>query len=100
MAIATAREPTQVIFVGRKPLSSYLATVVPLVVSPDVKEIKIVARGRGISRAVDLALIIMERWFKGKLKLKNVDIGTTILKNPEGRIDRVSEIVITLEKTG
>lgn len=99
MAVAPVTGPTVTVYIGRKPLFTYLVSVVPLVNNPQVKEIHIVARGRGISRAVDLALILVERWFKDKLKIKDIQIATNVLKNPENRIDRVSEIKIILEKS-
>lgn len=100
MAVTPVTGPTVTVYIGRKPLFTYLVSVVPLVHNPQVKEIHIVARGRGISRAVDLALILVERWFKNRLKIKEIKVATNVLKNPENRIDRVSEICLVLEKTG
>ncbi len=61
--------------------------------------IRVAARGRAISRAVDTAEVLRTRYLKGILDLEDVEIGTDEIKDKEtGEIDRVSSINIILEK--
>jgi len=56
------------------------------------------ARGRAISKAVDVAQILTER-FASDISVKKVFIDTEQVKNIEtGALGNVSSIVITLEK--
>ncbi len=71
------REPN-VIFVGKKPLMSYaLAALLQFNAGNELVTIK--ARGRAISKAVDVAEVIKRRLFKDQADVKNINIGTEIL---------------------
>lgn len=88
----TADENT--IFVGNKPPMSYvLAVVTQFNGGSDTVLIK--ARGRAISRAVDTAEIVRNR-FVTDSKVKEISIGTESITNEEGRTSNVSSIEITL----
>jgi len=82
------------IFVGNKPPMSYvLAVVTQFNGGSDFVLIK--ARGRAISRAVDTAEIVRNR-FVQDAKVKEIKIGTESITNEEGRTSNVSSIEITL----
>jgi len=82
------------IFVGNKPPMSYvLAVVTQFNGGSDIVMIK--ARGRAISRAVDTAEIVRNRFVKDA-KVKDIVIGTETITNEEGRSSNVSSIEITL----
>ncbi len=82
------------IFVGNKPPMSYvLAVVTQFNGGSDVVMIK--ARGRAISRAVDTAEIVRNRFVKDAI-IKDIVIGTESMTNEEGRNSNVSSIEITL----
>jgi DNA-binding protein len=82
------------IFVGNKPPMSYvLAVVTQFNGESDIVLIK--ARGRAISRAVDTAEIVRNR-FVQDAKVKDIKIGTESITNEEGRTSNVSSIEITL----
>jgi len=82
------------IFVGNKPPMSYvLAVVTQFNGGSDTVMIK--ARGRAISRAVDTAEIVRNR-FVQDAKVKDIKIGTESITNEEGRNSNVSSIDITL----
>lgn len=82
------------IFVGNKPPMSYvLAVVTQFNGGSDTVMIK--ARGRAISRAVDTAEIVRNR-FVQDAKVKDIKIGTESITNEEGRNSNVSSIEITL----
>jgi len=61
------------------------------------KEVVIKARGRAISRAVDTAEIVRNR-FVTDAKVKDIKIGTESITNEEGRTSNVSTIEIVLSK--
>ena len=82
------------IFIGRKSVMSYvLACVTQLNSGAD--EIVLKARGRSISRAVDVAEILRTR-FMNDLKIKDIKIGTETINTSEGDTANVSAIEITL----
>jgi len=61
------------------------------------KEVQIKARGRAISRAVDVAEIVKNK-FVMESKINKIDISTEEIKTDEGTPLKVSAIEITLAK--
>ena len=84
-----------VIFVGNKPSMSYVLAVVTQFQSAGSDEVVLKARGRAISRAVDTAEIVRNRFIKDA-KIKEIKIGTESVTNEEGRSSNVSSIEIYL----
>ena len=77
------------VFVGKKPVMNYVLACITLFQN-GMNDVVIKARGRAISRAVDVAQILMKR-FMNDLKVKNIAIDTEELKNEEtGRVGSVS----------
>ena len=62
------------VLIGRKPVMNYVLACITLFHS-GAKEVNIKARGRAISRAVDVAEILRKR-FMPDLKVKEILIGT------------------------
>ena len=94
------RTDENVIYVGNKPPMSYVLAVVTQFNTSGSDEVVIKARGRAISRAVDTAEIVRNRFIKDA-KLKDIKIGTESITNEEeGRTSNVSsiEIVLTIKK--
>jgi DNA-binding protein len=88
------RRDESVVFVGSKPLMSYItACVTQLNRNPE--ELVIKARGRAISRAVDVAEVLRNR-FMPDLVVSNIDISTEQVKTAEGNVANVSAMEITL----
>ena len=87
------------VLIGRKPVMNYVLACITLFHS-GAKEISIKARGRAISRAVDVAEVLRTRYLPGILDVESIKIGTDEIQNPQNpdRIDRVSTIEITLLK--
>ncbi|HDD60465.1 MAG: DNA-binding protein Alba [Thermoplasmata archaeon] len=85
-----------VVYVGKKPTMNYVLAVVTLFNS-GTEEITIKARGKAISRAVDVAEIVRNR-FINTVKVKDIQIGTESLSSEEGSDVNVSSIEITLAK--
>ena len=89
------------IFVGSKPPMSYVLAVVTQFNTSGSDEVMLKARGRAISRAVDAAEIVRNR-FVTDATVKEIIIGTESLTNEEGRTSNVSsiEICLTTKKKG
>ena len=84
------------ILVGSKPSMNYVLAVVNQF-SQGSKEVVIKARGRAITRAVDTAEIVRNRFIKDA-EVKDILIGTEAVTNMEGSSSNVSTIEIYLKK--
>ena len=84
------------VFIGKKGVMSYVLAVVTQF-NGGASEVTVKARGKAISRAVDVVEIVRHR-FLADTKLKGVSIGTEELVSKEGDSGRVSAIEITLTK--
>ena len=89
--------PPDTILIGKKPVMSY-ATAVMMHFTSGAKVLTIKARGRAISRAVDVIEVVRRRFFGGKLSVKDIAIGTETL-GEGGDSRNVSTIEIKVEKT-
>ena len=84
------------IYVGTKPVMSYVLAVITHFNSPDVKEGVLKARGRAITTAVDTAEIVRRKFLK-ELKAAKITIGTEELQREDGTRN-VSTIEIKLKR--
>ena len=84
-----------VVFVGNKPVMNYVLAVVTQFNS-GAKDVQIMARGRAISRAVDVAEVSRSR-FLPDVTVKGISISTETLDTDRGETN-VSAIEITLGK--
>jgi len=84
------------ILVGSKNVMSYVLACVTLF-NKGASEVAIRARGRLISRAVDVAEITRNR-FLSDVKVKDIQIGTTTVQTDKGSDLNVSTIDITLTR--
>ncbi|MGB9758219.1 MAG: DNA/RNA-binding protein AlbA [Thermoproteota archaeon] len=93
------RAPSNVIFVGKK--SALVYAVAALMQINNSSEVMIRARGRAISKAVDVVEILKGRFLQEALKIKDIKIGTELLPpKQEGLKPRnVSTIEITVTKS-
>ncbi len=87
-----------VVFIGGKPFMNYVTGVVMQFTTQNSKEIVVKARGKFISRAVDVAEVATRRFLENTCELGNIEIGSEEFQNKEGRQVRVSTIEITLKK--
>jgi len=83
------------VYVGSKPVMNYVLAVVTQFNS-GAKEVKIMARGRAISRAVDVAEVSRSR-FLPDVTVKSISISTETLNTDKGETN-VSAIEIILAK--
>jgi DNA-binding protein len=86
------------VLIGRKPAMNYVLACITLF-HGGAKEINVKARGRAISRAVDVVEIVRRR-FLPDVKVKNIDIGTDQVApiDEGGTPTNVSTIEITLTR--
>ena len=86
------------VLIGRKPVMNYVLACITLF-HGGANEINVKARGRAISRAVDVVEVTRRR-FMPDVKIKKIDIGTDQMAPFEegGTPSNVSTIEITLAK--
>jgi DNA-binding protein len=85
------------VFIGRKPIMNYVLACITLFQS-GTNEVNIKARGRAVSRAIDVAEIVRRRFIKDA-KIKDVKIGTEQLTSTDRGIpSNVSTIEVILIK--
>ncbi|MEM5821289.1 MAG: DNA-binding protein Alba [Candidatus Aenigmatarchaeota archaeon] len=91
------KKEDNVILIGKKPLMSYILAVITQF-GAGQKEVRIRARGRAISRAVDVANIVRKRYVKDA-QIKSITIDSEERDNPQtGKKVNVSTIEIVLSK--
>ena len=86
-----------IIFIGKKPLMSYVLAVMTQFNNNGTDDVILKARGRSISTAVDTAEIVRNRFMKNA-KIKDITISTECVTNEEGRDSNISSIAISLTK--
>jgi len=89
---------SNVIFIGEKPFMNYVTSVVMQFTTQNSPEVIIKARGKFISRAVDVAEVAKNRFLDNTIEIKNISVGSEDFTNKEGKKVRVSFIEITLKK--
>ncbi len=85
-----------VIYVGNKPIMNYVLAAVTQF-NDGASEVAIKARGRAISRAVDAAEVVRNR-FMQDAEVKSIEIGTEKLEGEKGETINVSSIEIFLTR--
>jgi len=83
-----------VVFIGNKEVMNYVLAVVTQF-NEGSEEVVLKARGRAISRAVDAAEIVKNR-FLPDVSIQDIETGTEEIENEEGDTSNVSTISITL----
>jgi archaea-specific DNA-binding protein len=93
---AETRRASNEILIGKKPLMTYVtASLVQLANEPTVL---VKARGRSITRAVDVAQIIVKRMGNIGYKIGRVKIDSQILQSEDGKERNVSTIEIEISR--
>jgi len=88
-----------VVFIGQKPFMNYVTAVVTQFEEKKQPEVTIKARGKFISRAVDVAEVSAKRFLKEQhIKIKDIQIDSEEFENKEGKRVNVSTIDIVLTK--
>ena len=85
-----------IVYIGNKPVMNYVLAVVTQMNS-GVTEVILKARGRAISRAVDVAEIV-RNIFISDVDVESINISTEEIVGNEGTSSNVSAIEIKLSK--
>jgi len=94
-----SRKPIEnIIYIGTKPPMSYVMATLSSLNNQDSNQLVFKARGRAISRAVDVVEITRRRFMSNKLVVKDIKIGTEQV-GEAGDTRNVSTIEITVERT-
>ena len=85
-----------VVYIGNKPVMNYVLAVVTQM-NNGTPEVMLKARGRAISRAVDVAEIVRNKFILDA-ELGSINISTEEVSNNEGTNSNVSAIEILLKQ--
>ncbi len=86
------------VFIGNKPFMNYVTGVVMQFTTKGASEVIVKARGKFISRAVDVSEVAGKRFLDNTIAVKDIKIDSEEFENKEGKQVRVSNIEITLIK--
>ncbi len=89
-------ESGNIVYIGRKPIMAYCLAVMTAL-KGDESEVILMARGRTISKAVDVAEVVRNQ-FLTDLNVKDIKIGTEVLENEDGSPRNISKIAVVLGK--
>jgi archaea-specific DNA-binding protein len=87
------------IFVGNKPFMNYVTAVVMQFTVKNADEVTVKARGKFISRAVDISEVAVKRFLEGQVAIKDIRIDSEEFENKEGKQVRVSTMEILIVRT-
>mgnify|MGYP001474709051 CR=1 FL=1 len=85
-------------FIGEKPLMNYVTAAVMHFTSRNAPEIVLKARGKFMSRAIDISQVIVNRFLKEQAHINDVRLNSEEFTNNEGRKVRVSTIEIFIKR--
>ena len=90
--ISISKDDDSKVFIGRKRTMSYVMAAMFVL---NEKPVRLLARGRSISRAVDVAEILINKFINGS-SYGEILIGTETLTNQDGTSSNVSSIEIEI----
>ena len=77
---------------------NYVTAVVMQFTTKEADEVIVKARGKFISRAIDVVEVATKRFLDGKVEVGDIKIGSEEFENQDGRKVRVSTIEIVLKR--
>jgi len=89
--------PPNIVFIGKKPILTYLNATLTLLANEPTVTIK--ARGRSIVTAVDVSQMIIKRMNAMGYKVSGVRIFSERLESKDGKERNVSNIEIDISKS-
>ena len=98
MHLPDVEEKDNTVFVGTKPFMNYVTSLVMQFTTKGANEVFLKARGKFISKAVDISEVTTKRFLHGTVHVAHITTNSEDFKNKEGRDVRVSTIEITLKK--
>ena len=90
-------DESNTVFIGNKPVTAYVMACVTQF-NKGAEFITLKARGRAISRAVDVAEVLQRRFLKDSVEVVDIAINTEQVENREGNMSNVSAIEIKVNK--
>lgn len=96
MEVRNGNEHT--VFIGTKPFMNYVTGVVMQFTAQNAPEVIVKARGKFISKAVDIVEVTRKRFLEGQIEMKDIKIDSEQFQNKEGKTIRVSTIELYLKK--
>ncbi len=95
--MSTAPREQNTVYIGKKPVMNYVLACLTQIQNGS-NSVTVKARGKAISRAVDVAQILTKR-FATDITVKNIAINTEQVKSTlTGEMNNVSSIEIQLQK--
>jgi DNA-binding protein len=86
------------VFVGGKPFMNYVTGVVMQFTTKNADKVVVKARGKFISRAIDVAEVVIKRFLENQVVIGDIKVDSEEFENKEGRKVRVSTIELTLSR--
>jgi DNA-binding protein len=86
-----------IVYIGSKPQMSYVLAVITQFNEGHASEVTLKARGRAISRTVDVAEIVKNK-FIPDVKIEDIRTSTEAITRDDGSTSNVSAIEITLRR--
>jgi DNA-binding protein len=86
-----------IVYIGNKPQMSYVLAVITQFNEGKASEVVLKARGRAISRTVDVAEIVKNK-FMPNIRIDDIRTSTEAITREDGTASNVSAIEITLRK--
>ncbi len=86
-----------VVYIGRKPVMSYVLAAVTQFNIGDSDKVVLKARGRAISKAVDVSEIVRNKFIQ-EVKVDEIKIGTEEVTREDGSTSNVSFIEIYMSR--
>lgn len=94
-----AGEKDNSIYVGDKPFMNYVTAIVMQFTTHEQETVVVKARGKYISRAVDISEMAEKDFLEGVVTISDIQTDSKLVTNREGKEVRVSTITVTLKKT-
>jgi DNA-binding protein len=88
-----------IVFIGAKPFMNYVTSVVLQFTTQNRNEVVIKARGKFITKAVDVAEVVKRRFMENqRIEVRGIKIDSDDFENKQGKKVNVSTIDITLAR--
>jgi DNA-binding protein len=95
-AVKAKRDKSNDVFIGNKLFMNYVTSVV-MQINSGASDVCIMARGKYINKAVDVAEVVRNRFLQDVI-VKDIKIGSESFSKDNGKEIRVSTIEISLSK--
>lgn len=93
-----AGEKDNSIYVGDKPFMNYVTAIIMQFTTHEQDTVVVKARGKYISRAVDISEMACKDHLQGIIKIQDISTNSELVRNREGKEVRVSTITVKLAK--